>query len=63
LDGLERREPIIDKWELIDFECITRAEGMMDDYEIYTLKKGDIIKRVDDYTFNKMKKLGLIMVG
>jgi len=53
----------MDKWELIDFECITRAEGMMDDYEIYTLKKGDIIKRVDDYTFNKMKNLGLIMVG
>jgi len=33
----------------------------MDDYEFYTLKKGEETKIVDDYTFNKMKRLGLIM--
>jgi len=53
----------MDKWELIDFECVTRAEGMMDDYEMYTLKKGENIKIVNDYTFNKIKRLGLIMVS
>ena len=51
----------MDKWQLIDFECITRAQGLMDDYEIYTLRKGEEIKKVDDYTFNKMKRLGLII--
>ena len=50
----------MDKWELIDFEYVTRAQGMMDDYEVYTLKKDNAIKKVDDYTFNKMKKLGII---
>jgi len=51
----------MDKWELIDFKCVTRAQGLMDDYELYTLKKGEETKIVDDYTFNKMKRLGLIM--
>jgi len=49
-----------DKWELVDFRCVDRGSGMMDDYEIYTLRRNNIIREVDDYTFNKMKKLELI---